>query len=90
MNLKAGQISLHDDGLLHGSEANNSQRRRCGITMRFAPVNVKADLSVWPHFETQLARGKDTYLYNPVAEVPKGEATPTRKFQFSKEFVTEW
>jgi len=90
LNLKAGQISLHDDGLLHGSEANNSQRRRCGITMRFAPVNVKADLSVWPHFETQLARGKDTYLYNPVAEVPKGEATPTRKFQFSKEFVTEW
>ena len=50
-------MSLHDDGLLHGSLANNSDRVRCGITMRFAPVNVKANLSIWPHFETQLARG---------------------------------
>jgi len=90
LNLKVGQISLHDDGLLHGSDANNSNRRRCGVTMRFAPVNVKADLSVWPHFETQLARGKDDYQFNPVAEVPRGEATPIRKFQYSKEFVTQW
>ncbi|MDA9171273.1 phytanoyl-CoA dioxygenase family protein [Alphaproteobacteria bacterium] len=90
LNLKAGQISLHDDGLLHGSEANNSQRRRCGITMRFAPVNVKADLSVWPHFETQLARGVDNYCHNPIAVKPKGEGTPIRKFQYSNEFVNQW
>jgi len=90
LNLKAGQISLHDDGLLHGSLANNSDRRRCGITMRFAPVNVKADLSVWPHFETQLARGKDKFNFNPIAKVPTGEATPIKKFQYSKEFESQW
>ena len=90
LNLKAGEISLHDDGLLHGSEANNSNRRRCGVTMRFAPVNVKADLSVWPHFETQLARGIDNFKNNPIAAIPRGEATPVRKFQYSKEFANEW
>ena len=90
LNLQAGEISLHDDGLLHGSEANNSDRRRCGITMRFAPVNVKADLSIWPHFETQLARGVDYFKNNPIAEIPRGEGTPVRKFQYSKEFVSQW
>ena len=90
LNLKAGQISLHDDGLLHGSEANNSSRRRCGITMRYSPVNVKADLSVWPHFETQLVRGKDAFKHNPIAPIPLGEATPIQKFQLSREFQGQW
>ena len=90
LNLKAGQISLHDDGLLHGSLANNSDRRRCGITMRFSPTNVKADLSVWPHFETQLVRGQDHYKLNPIAPIPKGEGTPKEKFQHSDEFVEQW
>jgi ectoine hydroxylase-related dioxygenase (phytanoyl-CoA dioxygenase family) len=65
INLKAGQISLHNDALLHGSEANNSNRRRCGVTMRFSPTNVKGDLKTWPFFETQLARGVDKYKLNP-------------------------
>lgn len=90
LNLKAGQISLHNDGLLHGSGANHSERRRCGMTMRFSPIDVKADLSVWPHFESQLARGEDLFQHNPIAEAPRGEATPVRKFQYSKEFAAQW
>ena len=54
--------------------------------MRYSPVNVKADLSVWPHFETQLVRGVDRYNLNPIAPIPKGEATPNAKFQHSREF----
>jgi len=42
--LKAGQISLHSDLLLHGSEANLSDRRRCGLTLRYAPMDVRAHL----------------------------------------------
>lgn len=38
--MRAGQISLHSDLLLHGSEPNPSQRRRCGLTMRFCPPTV--------------------------------------------------
>ena len=42
--LKAGEISLHSDLLLHGSEANMSDRRRCGLTLRYAPVDVRAHM----------------------------------------------
>ncbi len=40
--LRAGQVSLHSDLLLHGSEANLSSRRRCGLTLRYASADVKA------------------------------------------------
>ncbi len=40
--LKAGQFSMHSDQLLHGSEANDSDRRRCGLTIRYAAADVKA------------------------------------------------
>ena len=42
--LKAGEVSLHCDLLLHGSEANNSDRRRCGLTLRYCAADVRAGL----------------------------------------------
>ena len=42
--LQAGEASLHSDLLLHGSEANNSSRRRCGLTLRYAATDVRAHL----------------------------------------------
>lgn len=44
VELKAGEISLHSDLLLHGSEANQSTRRRCGLTLRYCPADVRARL----------------------------------------------
>ena len=88
MNLKAGEISLHTDALLHGSDPNSSDRPRSGLAMRFSPTDVKCDLSIWPSFETQLARGEDIYRFNPVSQIPRGEATP-KSMQFSKEFHKE-
>lgn len=41
--LKAGQISLHDVYLLHGSEPNTSPKPRRGITMRFMPTSSVFD-----------------------------------------------
>ena len=90
MNLKAGEISLHSDALLHGSDANNSSNPRCGITLRYSPSNVKADLSKWPFFSVQIARGNTNHSLNPVAPIPRGEATPNRGFQFHHEFESEW
>lgn len=46
--LKAGEISIHSDLLLHGSEANHSDRRRCGLTLRYAAAEVRAYLD-WNH-----------------------------------------
>jgi non-haem Fe2+, alpha-ketoglutarate-dependent halogenase len=40
--LKAGQVSIHSDLLLHGSEANESNRRRCGLTIRYCSADVRA------------------------------------------------
>lgn len=36
--LEAGQISLHDVYLVHGSEANHSNNSRRGMTLRFMPT----------------------------------------------------
>jgi hypothetical protein len=42
VQLKAGEASVHSDLLLHGSEANQSTRRRCGLTLRYTTGDVKA------------------------------------------------
>ncbi len=87
LTLNAGEISLHDDGLLHGSPANNSDRIRAGMTMRFCPTEVKCDLSVWPTFETTMMRGIDEYRHNPVCKAPTRDHYPVKKFQHSSEFL---
>ena len=40
--MRAGQISLHSDWILHGSEPNRSNRRRC-LAMRYLSGDVRAD-----------------------------------------------
>lgn len=44
IELRAGEISIHSDLLLHGSEANESDRRRCGLTLRYCSADVRAGL----------------------------------------------
>lgn len=86
MDLKAGEISLHDNRLLHGSGPNQSNRIRAGQTMRFCPTEVKCDLSVWPKFESYLVRGVDHYQHNPEGKAPRGYHYPTKIGQGSWEF----
>ena len=40
--LRAGEISIHSDLLIHGSKPNESNRRRCGLTLRYCPPEVRA------------------------------------------------
>ena len=42
VELRAGQLSMHNDLLLHGSNANESDRRRCGLTLRYCAADVMA------------------------------------------------
>ena len=67
---QSGEISIHDDKIVHGSPANHSGRRRAGLTIRYSSTIVKCDLSVNPHFTTYLCRGVDEYKHNPVGKVP--------------------
>ena len=46
--LEAGQMSLHDIYLLHGSEANRSPHSRRGMTLRYMPTSS--------HFNRDIAR----------------------------------
>lgn len=63
--LQAGEISIHSDLLLHGSEANNSARRRCGLTLRYCTPDVRAG-SDW-HLKGVVVSGSDpvNYWANP-------------------------
>ncbi len=53
LELRAGQISLHSDLILHGSRRNDSNRRRCGVALRYLTpevVSIEEDwyrLSIW-------------------------------------------
>jgi len=40
VELDAGQVSLHDAFLVHGSEPNTSARRRAGLTLRYMPATT--------------------------------------------------
>jgi len=59
--LRAGQMSLHADMLVHGSEPNRSQRRRCGLTIRYCPPEVVMFDPIWANsVEAIICRGEDT------------------------------
>jgi len=74
MEMQAGQISLHTDWLLHGSEPNESDRRRCGLTMRFVSPDVR---NVYADHPTGLiSRGADPHGYWQHAPRPERETIP--------------
>jgi non-heme Fe2+,alpha-ketoglutarate-dependent halogenase len=57
IELKAGEMSLHSDLLVHGSLPNRSIRRRCGLTLRYCPPDVRA---YWDWNKPSIiCRGKD-------------------------------
>jgi non-heme Fe2+,alpha-ketoglutarate-dependent halogenase len=55
--LPAGWASMHADLLLHGSEVNRSNRRRCALTLRYCAAEVHAALD-WNLKGVQV-RGRD-------------------------------
>jgi len=57
VELQAGEISMHSDMLLHGSEANDSDRRRCGLTLRYCAADVRA-MQGW-HLKGVVVAGSD-------------------------------
>lgn len=59
--LRAGQVSIHDGSLIHGSLPNRSTRRRCGLTIRYVPSSVKHVTlnSMGMHWQLILVRGAD-------------------------------
>jgi non-heme Fe2+,alpha-ketoglutarate-dependent halogenase len=77
--LKAGQISIHTDLLLHGSAPNRSTRRRCGLTLRYMPPEVRTQAK--EHAFAFLCRGADPEGYWQSWPIPQADEIPeaTRK-----------
>ena len=74
--MRAGQISLHTDLLLHGSAPNRSARRRCGLTLRYMPPEVRTREGRWAN--GYICRGEDPDGYWVGLPVPEGDQVPDK------------
>jgi len=70
--LAAGQMSVHHGVLLHGSNPNQSSRRRCGLTLRYVTPDVRqtrANTMAKP-WSAICVRGSDRHGHFPVGTHP--------------------
>ncbi len=72
IELTAGQASIHDGQLFHASRPNRSDRRRCGLTVRFIPpearqVQVNSTGQKW---QPILVKGEDRFNHYPLTRTP--------------------
>ena len=68
--MKAGEMSLHADMLVHGSDPNRSNRRRCGLTIRYAAGEV---VSLDPNWTQNSIHCRGTIPEGRWANVPRPE-----------------
>lgn len=68
--LAAGDVSIHHPNVIHGSRANTSPRRRCGLTIRYIPTTTRiVSDEPWP--SAYFLRGE------PVADINVYQPRPT-------------
>lgn len=49
IELNSGSVSIHHPKVIHGSKANHSALRRCGLTIRYIPTSTRIVSEVsWP------------------------------------------
>jgi len=66
--LKAGDLSIHHPNLIHGSEANTSEKWRMGLTIRYIPAStriLKVDIGAPFLLRGKAVPGVNTYLSRP-------------------------
>ncbi len=77
--LDPGDLSVHHPNIVHGSKANTSPRRRCGLTIRYIPTSTRivTDKPQWPSaflLRGQPVEGVNDYL--PWPPYVEGEHMP--------------
>jgi ectoine hydroxylase-related dioxygenase (phytanoyl-CoA dioxygenase family) len=55
--LQPGDVEVHHPNIMHGSEANGSPRRRCGLTIRYIPTSTRITSPEQPFTSALLLRG---------------------------------
>ncbi len=79
--LKAGDVSIHHPNVIHGSDANLSDRWRRGLTIRYIPASTKIlSEEQWP--SAFMLRGKPSSGVNSYLPWPK--------YDESKMFFSNW
>lgn len=81
LELDPGQCSLHDVGIVHGSAANSSGRRRAGLALRYMPatsgLHRDFDMPIakfdWSTLPIDLVQGENR---NPVNDFEIGHDSP--------------
>lgn len=78
--LEPGDVEVHHPNIIHGSYANTSPRRRCGLTIRYIPTSTRVICDgPWPSLF--LLRGDAVAGindYRPQPKVVEGETFPFR------------
>lgn len=78
MVLAPGDVEVHHPNIVHGSNANTSPRRRCGLTIRYIPTSTRITGDEQPYpsaFHLRGAPGVNVYQPRPVYD-------PARHFAF--------
>ena len=68
LEIRAGQVFLHSDWILHGSRPNSSNRHRCGLAMRYLSADVRA-FNGW-NANSIWCRGTDAVATGPTTPAP--------------------
>ena len=69
IEIKAGGVSVHHPNIVHGSNANTSDKRRCGLTIRHIPTTTRITKEgKWPSaflLRGEAVEGVNEYLPRP-------------------------
>jgi len=69
LTLSPGDVEVHHPSIMHGSAANTSPMRRCGLTIRYIPTSTRITAPEQPYPSAFLLRGKPgVNIYQPWPE----------------------
>ncbi|MBN8587294.1 MAG: phytanoyl-CoA dioxygenase family protein [Rhodothermia bacterium] len=73
LNLQAGDVSIHNPNIIHGSDANFSDQWRIGLTLRYIPVTTKILNNDHPAilFRGKAREGINVYASKPIFDPKK-------------------
>ncbi|MCJ8328419.1 MAG: phytanoyl-CoA dioxygenase family protein [Lentisphaeria bacterium] len=66
VELEAGQMSLHDVYMIHGSNANQSTKRRAGLAIRYMPASSHFDREIFQAGESSAKTYKTDFSTRPI------------------------
>jgi phytanoyl-CoA hydroxylase len=85
---RAGDVSIHHSNIIHGANANLSNRRRCGLIIRYIPTSTRILVGENECFPSAfLLRGKAVPGVNNYNPWPKFNPVEHMPFRGCERFV---